>query len=491
MTELSIDGRSARLSGATETILEVARALGIDVPTLCHGGDLPHRPSCMVCLVEDETSGRLVPACATPAVALQRVRTDTERVRAARRRSVELLLTEHAGDCVAPCARACPAGVDIPGVIRRMRAGDLAASGAVLARRLPLAASIERACPAPCERSCRRRLVDAPLDIRGLLAAAARGATGVTARVAAPPSGRTVAVVGAGPAGCSAAYFLARAGHRCLLLESRPAAGGALRCEVDPARLPAAVLDADIEVLQALGVEMRLGVTVEEPELAALRKANDAVVIATGSTASLAALLPGLPTALDGVFVAGNALRDQPSRVAARAVADGRRVARSVGRFLGGRQVAPAPRPFDSRRGPVTAEHIAAAAARTAGSVSEDGRCMECDCRAAASCALRRLAETLGADPARFAVGPVQSLELERGRGGISFEPGKCIRCGLCVRIARRAGDLPGLAFSGRGEAVRVRVPFRDDLGDALAASAAECVQRCPTGALAWDRRTP
>jgi len=75
-----------------------------------------------------------------------------------------------------------------------------------------------------------------------------------------------------------------------------------------------------------------------------------------------------------------------------------------------------------------------------------------------------------------------------RGKGGLSFEPGKCVRCGICVRVAERGGDRPGLAFTGRGAEARVRVPFGGDIGGALPATASECVARCPTGALAWDR---
>jgi NADH dehydrogenase/NADH:ubiquinone oxidoreductase subunit G len=73
------------------------------------------------------------------------------------------------------------------------------------------------------------------------------------------------------------------------------------------------------------------------------------------------------------------------------------------------------------------------------------------------------------------------------GRGGLCFEPGKCIKCGICVRVAERAGDHPGLAFSGRGFDLRVTVPFNEGLRTALPATARECAARCPTGALVWE----
>src|SRR4030042_2521751 len=135
MPELLVDGRSVRVSDGA-TLLEAARSLGIEIPTLCFREGLPHHTSCMVCLVEDERSGRLEPACATQASEGDRVRTGGERVIAARRRSVELLLAEHDGDCEAPCTRACPAHADIPAAIRRIAASDRRAALAILMDRL-------------------------------------------------------------------------------------------------------------------------------------------------------------------------------------------------------------------------------------------------------------------------------------------------------------------------------------------------------------------
>ena len=507
MAELTIDGRpSSTPDGAT--ILDAARSLGVSIPTLCFGEGLPHHTSCMVCVVEDEEAGRLVPACVTPASSARSVRTNTPRALRARRRAVELLLAEHAGDCEAPCSRACPAQADIPGMMRRLRAGDGAGALEVMLRTLPLAHTLAVVCPAPCERSCRRKLVDGPLEIRALKLASAREALGGespwTPR-AAPPTGLSVAIVGAGPAGLSAAWFLARAGHQCLIVEEQPSPGGALRHAVAEGRLAREQLEADVGLIRRLGVELLMGTPVRAgSDLLKLRASHDALVLATGSPESAASLLrrAGAPdpvtgaSAVDRVFVAGNALRESPSRLAVRAVADGRRIARSVELTLAGAPVAPAPRPFDSHRGPVNASHLEALVRRAASLsvpperplAAEASRCLECDCSAKASCSLRRVAREVGAELHRTVDDPVRIVELERGRNGMSMEPGKCILCGLCVRIAERAGDRPGLALSGRGAEVRVRVPFGEDLGDALARSAQECVESCPTGALAWDR---
>jgi NADH dehydrogenase/NADH:ubiquinone oxidoreductase subunit G len=155
-------------------------------------------------------------------------------------------------------------------------------------------------------------------------------------------------------------------------------------------------------------------------------------------------------------------------------------------------------RQFESRRRPLDPGALAALKARADGrcagsagaaaEVAEAGRCLQCDCARRTSCDLRRVATKVGADARRFAGNRVAIDGRKVGEGGLSFEPGKCIKCGICVRIAERAGDRPGLAFSGRGAEVRVRVPFDEDIGEAIATAGPECVARCPTGALAWDR---
>ena len=490
MPELFVDGRRAVVPDGA-TLLDAARSLGIAIPTLCHLDGLPPHASCMVCLVENERTGRLVPSCATQAADGDRVRTSEERIVAARRRSLDLLLAEHDGDCEAPCTRACPAHPDIPGVIRRVAAGDLRGALALMMENLPLAWTLAEICPAPCQKSCRRRRVDEAIDICGLKRAAAAAGLAVAdlfTPTALPATGKAVAVIGGGPPGLAAAFFLARDGHRCVVFERARRVGGAM-----PAREVA--LDADVGVLRRLGVEIRTGV-----EVAALPEGYDAIVVATGARDSLA---DGA-----GVFVCGNAGLAQPTRLAVRSVEDGHAVARAVTEFLAGRgggpgNVSPRPRRFDSHRHAPAADDLAALVQRTeakaAGgphadpSVREALRCLDCDCRKKASCSLRDRADDLGGDTRRYVMPETRSIEILATSAGLSFEPGKCIRCGRCVRIAEAAGDRPGLAFSGRGPTLRVRVPFGDPLEDALPISAAACVAACPTGALAWDpaRRKP
>ena len=170
MPTLTIDNRDVEVADGG-TILEAAGKLRIDIPTMCFLESVRPNASCMLCVVKIEGIDGLVPACATPARDGMQVWTDTEEIRQARKDALELLLSDHLGDCEGPCRIACPAGLNIPLVLRQIAAGKI--GDAAVASAIPC-----DDCPAPCERACRRRLFDAPVSIRLLMQyAAAAGLT--------------------------------------------------------------------------------------------------------------------------------------------------------------------------------------------------------------------------------------------------------------------------------------------------------------------------
>src|ERR1022692_3914919 len=116
---LTIDGRKVEVP-AGQTILQAARTIGLSIPTLCHVEGFEHSASCFLCSVKIEGRPNLWPSCATPAAEGMVVINDSDEVREARKTSLELLLSDHAGDCVGPCRTGCPAWLDIPGFIERI-----------------------------------------------------------------------------------------------------------------------------------------------------------------------------------------------------------------------------------------------------------------------------------------------------------------------------------------------------------------------------------
>ena len=509
MITLQIDGREVSVEPGA-TILDAARKLGIDIPTLCHLDGQPPFGSCMACAVKVNGADRFVPSCATKAADGMMVESETDEVHAERRAAIELLLGDHLGDCVAPCEMACPAHMAIPKMIRQIESGRIREAAAIVKQHIALPAVLGRICSAPCEKACRRAGVDEPVSICLLKRFAAdEDLAGETWQPqCARPSGRSVAIIGAGPAGLAAAYHLLQRGHACTLFDAHEQAGGALRYSIDAARLPREVLDAEIGLIEKLGAVFRLGVSVgEKPSLDDLRREFDAVVAASGADGAGIAAAVGpvdrqtLAAGASGVFAAGAAAGKMNQAV--RAVAHGRMVAASVDQYLGGSEVTGQSRPFSVHMGKLSEAELAqfAADASEAGRTipaggphtnftyeearAEAARCLRCDCRKRDNCALRDWAQTCGADASRFRL---ERREYERQdcHAEVIYEPGKCIKCGICTRITQQAGEELGLTFVGRGFSVRVAVPLGAELSEGLRKAAAECVRMCPTGALAF-----
>jgi len=300
----TIDGRTTAVAEGT-TVLEAAKGLGIRIPTLCHVPGIEPAASCFICAVEIEGRRALAPACAMPVGDGMAIHTRSEGVRRARKMAIELLLSDHAGECKAPCVARCPAGLDIPGFVAGIAAGDSAHAMRVISERLALAGSLGRVCPRLCEKDCRRCSLDQGLAIGALhryVADLDLAAPHPCVPPQAPPSGRTVAIVGAGPAGLAAAYYLGRRGHACTLYDSHALPGGMLRYGIPAYRLPREALDAEIGSVRALGASFRMNRRWgTDFTLAGLRAEYDAVFVAVGAQGAQALRCPGEEHALAGI----------------------------------------------------------------------------------------------------------------------------------------------------------------------------------------------
>ena len=236
MPRIIIDQREIDVPPGT-TLLAAAQTLGIDIPTLCYLKGYEPSTSCLVCMVRVRNANRLVPACATVAVDGMVIESETEEVRQVRKTALELLLSDHVGDCLAPCHFACPAHMDVPVMLRQITAEQLREAIVTVKASIALPAVLGRVCPKPCEKGCRRAAADGAVAVCGLkrfVADVDLASGNPYLPECSPPTGKRVAVVGAGPTGLSAAYYLRREGHAVTLFDARPEAGGA--CGMRPRR---------------------------------------------------------------------------------------------------------------------------------------------------------------------------------------------------------------------------------------------------------------
>jgi ferredoxin len=512
MPSLTIDQhRIAAKPG--DTILQAARAAGIEIPTLCYLEGFEAGASCMVCAVKLKHNGQFIPACGSRVVDGMELEHDTQEVREARRMALELLFSDHLGDCLSPCQRICPAHLGIPAVLKHMRAGDFGMAAACARRDLALAGILCRICHRPCENGCRRGVHDDPVAIADLVVHAidTELAAGDPRVPTHPPArqGR-VAIIGSGFSGLSAAWFLAQQGYSSTVIDSHPAPAETIRAAYP--NLPPALLDAELGLLERAGVTFRNATRINDAAaLANLASEFDAILLATGPASHAQAAALGLATdghklAVDkhsmmtsqaGVFVAGRAVR--PGGQPVSSVADGKAVAVCLHQYLTKEPVARPPKPFSVFMGKVVDAEMPDFLQDTSGAersdaramaidigraIEESKRCVHCNCAKADACKLRQLAIDYDVNLHRFSSGERMRFQRNVEHPLVCFEAGKCIRCGNCIKVAGDHQDALGLTFIGRGFDVHLGVPFHESMRDGLLDAARAAVAACPTGAL-------
>lgn len=193
---------------------------------------------------------------------------------------------------VAPCESACPAGIDVPRYVRQVRDGRYTEALETIRERIPFPLVCGYACFHPCEAKCGRGQYEGPVAIRMLKRVAAERAAEVRLPEPLAPTGRRVAIVGAGPCGLTAAYYLALLGHAVTVFESQQRSGGMLRYGIPEYRLPDEIIDADVRLIEAVGVEIRTGRRIESAD-ALLADGFGAVLLASGAWRAQGLDVPG------------------------------------------------------------------------------------------------------------------------------------------------------------------------------------------------------
>lgn len=518
--KLTIDNQQVEVQ-AGSTILDAARKLDIEIPTMCFKDGYESSTSCMLCVVKVIGRNSLVPACGAIAQEGMIVDTTCDDVKEARTTALELLLSDHVGDCMGPCQVACPATMDIPLMIRQIASGKLQEAVKTVKKDIALPAALGRICPAPCEKVCRRGVYDEAVSIcllKRFVADVGLASDQPYLPDKEPDKHKKVAVVGSGPCGLACAYHLAQIGYTCTIFDDHEKPGGMLRYGVEQEKLPHNVLDNEINTILSLGIGFRGGVRVgTDIPIQQLQKDFDALFIAVGEIKpddmeilSLENTPKGIKidkttyqTSSKGIFAGGDATGKR--QLAVRAVADGKEAAVSINQYLSGREVTGPVKNFNSRIGRLLDGEIdnfissASKDSRIAvkpgsgfnndDAVKEARRCLHCDCRKDDNCRLRDYSADYGARQAKYK-SQRRLFVQEQSHPDIIYESGKCIDCGLCIQAASEYKEALGLTFIGRGFDVKVAVPFDESVAQGLKKAASQCAEICPTGAIAYKEKT-
>lgn len=271
------------LADTQKTLLDNILDSGVYLPHLCHNKELESYGGCGLCLVEIEGMRRPLRACSTTVSEGMKVTTSTPALEKSRKATLSLIMSDHSGDCKAPCYMACPTHQDIQGYVGLIANGEEKKALELIKQDNPLPASIGRVCPHPCESKCRRAHLEGAVSICALKRFAADSYMDYIPECA-EANGKTVAVIGAGPAGLSCAYFLAIKGYSVNVFESEQKGGGMLRYGIPAYRLPKDILDKEIENIEKMGVEFNYGKRLgRDFTVESLKKDYDAVFVAIGA----------------------------------------------------------------------------------------------------------------------------------------------------------------------------------------------------------------
>lgn len=510
MIKLKINHTEVSVEAGT-TILKAAQQLGIEIPTMCHNDDVEHFTSCMICLVKNMQNGKLYPACSMPVHAGMEIITIDDEIREARQTGLELLLSDHVGDCEAPCTLACPAHMDIPTMNRLLANGKFDEAVKVVKKNIALPSVLGYICPAPCEGACRRKPIDGAVSI--CLLKRFSGNEGKFIEKPLPLSDKKVAIIGSGPAGLSAAYYLQMKGIQAVVFDKAQFAGGLMRTDIPDDKLPKDVLEREIKAIENLGVRFELGQAVTKVGFENLQQNYDAIVLASGAiteeqqTWGISANSKGFDahentyqTNIPNVFAVGNALRS--SKLAIRSLAQGKEAAAAVWQMLNGKPVVGQPQKFNSKFGKLVIpeysqylkESVEGNRIEPANGLlkglseqevkAEAARCLHCDCRKIHNCKLRDYSNEYDAVQKRFSYEERKAVR-KQFHETIVYEPEKCIKCGICVRLTAKHQEKYGFTYIGRGFDVEIGVPFNESLNEGLRLIAEKVANECPTGALA------
>lgn len=518
---IKIDNKTIHVSAGT-TVMNAAAQAGVTIPSMCYKEGFHNHPSCMICVVKDAKTGNLFPSCAVQVTDGMEIITMDAEIHESRKEALELLMSDHVGDCEGPCRLGCPAVMNIPLMNRLIANGELSEAIKVVKEDIALPLILGYICPAPCEKVCKRNQIDSPVSIcqlKKFVASEDLSEDKPWFPEKENPTSKKIAIIGSGPAGLSSAFYLTIKGHQCFIFEKEEQPGGTLRT-IGEDRLPHHVINAEVDYLRKFGVHFQLNksITAQVFEHEILGK-FDAIMLASGAPEGQDAGFLGLEyhqpglianpetfeTRHPGIFACGSVMRKQ--NMAVRTVQQGKDAARTVDRWLKGLKPQIIEWKFNSKFGKLKPEEFAEylkesvpdnrqipAKGELPGfdvneAVAEAKRCLHCDCRKPETCKLRIYSYEYHVERKKYPGEVRNTVKKYYTHESIVFEPEKCIKCGLCVEIATSEPGLAGLSYIGRGFTVKIGTPFSTELVEALQKTASACAEACPTGALAFKNK--
>jgi len=519
MPEIKINNLTI-LAHPDETILSAANRAGISIPTMCWVKALNPSTSCMVCVVQDMRNGKIVTACSAKVEEGMNIITDNEEVLDMRKSALELLLSEHYGDCEAPCQRSCPAEMNIPLMNRLISENRMEEALKIVKETIALPAILGYICPAPCEKACRRKDIDEPVSIcllKRFVAEKDLNSDKPALPLLKPDNSLKIAIIGSGPTGLSAAFYLAQKGFTCHVYDKNELPGGKFRTDVQEERLPRKVLDQEIDVLKSLQVEFFQNQTINSTDIEnTLSKKYLYILVATGAENTI--VTEGFKTTnYSGlkelsIYEVNNCHLFVPvqvpskSNLAVRAVALGRKSSEWITTFIDKKYIQMPAHRFNSVYKRITPEnqseflkdaknHLSRALKSNTlqgftieEAIKEAERCLHCDCRKKEACILRNLSSDYKASQRVYTFVTHQKMVKNTDHDLIVFEHSKCIKCGICIQIAQAEGDKTGFAFAGRGFDVQLTIPIEKNIRVLTNETVIRCAKNCPTGAISLKK---
>lgn len=425
---IQINGKSYETTIGT-TIFDICDTIGIKIPTLCHIKGDRNDSSCSICLVKDNRTGNLLTSCSALVEDGMEIITEDEEVIEARKESLEILLSEHVGDCEAPCHTACPIGFDIPSIMDTSKSDEEIYK--TIIQTIPFPSITSRLCKAPCQKACRRDLIDRNIEIRQLIQTVSDKFLHTDIiPVIESSSGGSVVINVTSYSLFAAAWKFQMNGYRVFITNN-------LHNEDFFKGINPDIVTAEIKKLKLLGISFE---NVKDYDYQ-LDSSN--IEDATHIGMSIK----------NGFKLTHKML--EIKRIS--------RITSSMGKI------------HDNERETYLLDH------KTVGK-DEMSKCLHCDCIGKKDCSLKRYSEELNAIQNSFRVNTRDKYKQIRDFGLLQYDANRCILCSRCIKVANKYNR--DITYINRGYKSEIFIPERTNREPMDRETAILCQEICPTTAL-------